>query len=788
MSVAPSVQVIRTGLAGRWQIPLFVVGLVLFTAIIERQIKGFAPVSFEEHLTRVAKMHEAHELTRSGVYLKDLLKNPHRRPQERAELFRLYGKTAYLAESSLLEHQRQNIAAIVSNYSTAITLHAELSPEDWLALGDAYRWARQWPESIAALRKALSHDLEQSDRVRRQIVEMESSLPHANAEAIRKDLDEILADEHSSPTNYLWALLQVQDQLLQGGLLDESEALVKSAHQRLAHTPQEQALAYCEALCLRARGQSEAAEALLREFREQLTQRNEYWARAGWLLGRIQQEDGRPQMALAFYDEVLSGFSNDALRSACALGRAESLAALGRFDSALSAFRELRRSPGETESSPSLDIKAIRMTLAAIAETLRQDDQISTAADYLTLALEWTPAQDAKQRSEYMARIADLTSALALKGKSPKLQADSVQSQALLLRAGELRVTAAGLEQDDDRKIKLLELAADDYDAAGRTTLLIRTLAELTARHTRHSGRPTAMFRLAQAYRSQERYAEAISTYDEIIALYPRMPDALRSMVPLADCLLHLGDDQQKRGVSILTGIVDGTSGEQVFTPKAAEYRQALFTLAEFLSHADEKRWPNHYELAISRLEDALEIYPDSPEAPKLNYLLADGYRGSAVLLRADAEKLTDVAGKQGAELESRNRLAKAAGLYERVIKLVADEDAAAVSGLQEVYLQSSYLARGDCYFELGELERALEAYREAAWRYENQPVALNACIQEYHCLQRLGRASEGQSGLSRLRWLLRKMPASAFDPTRGISSKSYWQGLIDRLEQTSVN
>lgn len=780
MSAATTVQVFRNGLGGRWQLPLAIASLAIFSLVIGRQVTSFNPVAFDEHLRRIEKLHEARELTRAGVYIKDLLKNPRRPQSERAELHRLYGKTAYLAESPLMEHQRQNIVAIISNFKTALDAHAIFAAEDWLAMGEAYRWSNKITESVAALRRALAAGLHNAESVRRQMVEMELSDPHKSAEKITSDLQEMLADERTVPADYLWAVVQELERLLEIDSVDEADALIKAGNERLANSPLKNHLTYCEALCLRARGKSDEAEAALRTFREELQQRDEFWGKSGWLLGRIQQEDNRPQLAITFYDEVLSMFSRGPIHQACALGRAESLAALGRYDAALDEFRALGLETGKEDIGSAGELESVRTTLVTIAESLRQDDQFEPARDYFELALKFTPKSLARERSECNARIADCLSSLASHQKSPK--------QDLLNQSGRLRIEAASLTEDEDRRIKLLELAADDFDAVGDSAQLIHTLSELTARHARHPGRPTALFRLGQAYRANDRYADAIKTFDEIITVYPRMPDALRSLVPLGDCLLRLGPDEQKRGIEILTGILNGTGPEQVFTPQAAEYQQALFTLAEFYSRADDKLYPNHHELAISRLEDAVSMYPDASQIPRLTFLLADAYRQSGLLLRKDSTKLQEAVARQRCEEQSASRIATAASQYEKVIHILAGEDAKCVDAQNEAYLQSSYLYRADCYFELGDFSKALQAYREAAWRYENLPVALNAGLQEVHCLERMGRGAECRSTLSRLSWLLKKMPASVFDTERGMTSKSYWQGLIDRMEQSTLN
>ena len=59
--------------------------------------------------------------------------------------------------------------------------------------------------------------------------------------------------------------------------------------------------------------------------------------------------------------------------------------------------------------------------------------------------------------------------------------------------------------------------------------------------------------------------------------------------------------------------------------------------------------------------------------------------------------------------------------------------------------------------------------------------------MQIIHCYQRMGQPIEARAALRRMRWLLRKIPGPAFDTQRGMSSKAYWEAMVERLERTGV-
>src|SRR6185295_11628089 len=128
--------------------------------------------------------------------------------------------------------ERQNMVAIISNFKAALDLHAGFGAEDWLALGEAYRWSNKIGDSISALRRALAAGLPDTDGVRRRMVEMEMTDPHTSAETISKDLQEMLADQHTAPPNYLWAVVQDLERLLEVDSVDDAEAVIKAADQR----------------------------------------------------------------------------------------------------------------------------------------------------------------------------------------------------------------------------------------------------------------------------------------------------------------------------------------------------------------------------------------------------------------------------------------------------------------------------------------------------------------------------------------------------------------------------
>jgi tetratricopeptide (TPR) repeat protein len=365
---------------------------------------------------------------------------------------------------------------------------------------------------------------------------------------------------------------------------------------------------------------------------------------------------------------------------------------------------------------------------------------------------------------------------------------DGQRTADLLAEAGDMYLVLADLHTLDERRAaEALTLAGRNFDDAGMTERLVEVLTRYVDEHPTNEGRPAALFRLGRGYQALQQYDNAVAAFQEVIEQYPRLLSAHSSMVPLAECLISLGGEAAVRGADMLISIVDDTGPDHLFDPRAKEYRDALFRLAEYYVQSTEQEVPHHWEKAITRLEDAIALYPADPSLTRLSFLLADAYRLSATELRGLETASPDEHTRAAIREEVDRRFQRSLQTFEQVIAALAPQDLSALSNLEQTYLRAGYLYRADCLFDLGRYEAAIEAYNEAIWRYENLPTAVSASMQVLHCHQRLGQLDEARAALKRLSWLLRKIPADAFETERGMSSKQYWQKMVSRMESTGV-
>ncbi len=814
--------------SGRWQIPLLAVSLIVLGTGVWRIVASYQPTSFEEELARVHRLHQAGSLVLANQYLLDLLASGERPTEQRAELQRLLGLTVYWAEIGLQQHARRNVKSILNNYDAARHQGAQLTAEDWIALGDAHSWMDDGPAAAASYREALGHCPGRPDRLRRRLLELEARSASELSPQSLADIDAILNGEPGregcpkgdgeestavSPANYLWALEYKVEWLLEQGEVGGTRALIEAAKEYLSGTGEHLAVSYLDALCQYREGRADEAEGTLRSFLAEWSAHDVLWAKSNMLLGRLQQEDARPQAAMSFYDEVLRAFSTGEVHDACILGRAECLGAMEDFGGSLEAFAVLKEGLLGRGRHRYLDRDAVRTTVTVLGESVLQRGELELGVRYLELAAELVDPAEIELRVWHMSRIADSLARMARlaarragqgvgsgvgawPGARGALwlpgggrEAHSAEAERLYTRAAETYLLLADLQTlDAEASARSLELAGENFDAAGLIDRRIEVLSRFVREHLGHNRRVTALHRLGAAYQAQQQYAAAAEAYEEAITSYPYLPDALRSMVPLAECLIAMGGEHARRGMELLVDIVDDRGLNALFAPQAREYRDALVRLAEFYSCASEEEVPGHVEQAIVRLEEAIAHYPEDVETPRWHFLLADAYRNSGRLLAGEAESLSSVSAREEAQREAHRRIERSLAAYDRVISALARHDTRDLTEMEQTYLRMSYLYRGDCLFDLSRYQEAIEAYRETAWRYENLPASVSASLQIIHCHLRLGEQMEAASALSRLKWLLRKMPASVFEAERGMSPKAYWEAMAARMESAGLH
>jgi tetratricopeptide (TPR) repeat protein len=541
-------------------------------------------------------------------------------------------------------------------------------------------------------------------------------------------------------------------------------------------------------------GDYDEAEPLVRQLRARLSVSDELSAKAGWLLGRLDYQQDRPQYALSVFDDVLASFTAGPYVAGCMLGRAECLAALERYDEAGEAYEQVVALLERGRHGRLVDGAAVRTSLTGLYYDLRAQGRTVESLRFIKLALKLTSPQDLEKVTWYLGVVARLHEELARRARreADRLGGDTREAESAehLAEAkqhfGEAANTWLDLAKANTLRDAIAEdaawRAADDFDLAGETESVIEILGEFIVERPSSPRTPQARFRLGQAYQARNQLHSAIESYRLLVQKHPRTLSAFSAMVPLSQCFVALGADFYEQAEQVLLLVLEeDPSRPGLYTPEAPLFREALFRLGELYGHMD-----RHTD-AISRLEDFLEYYPQDARRPQVQFMLADSYLKAGLALRARAGANVEFNAREALLGEFRRRLQEAANLYEQVIEAYGERGEDSLSAREQLYLRLGYLYRAECAFELGQYDQAIPLYEQAAYRYQNEPMSLSAYLQIINCYFRLGERHRARTALGRARWLLRRMPASDFaQQPRGID-RQRWQDVLAWVEDSGL-
>ncbi len=801
----------RDVLRTRWQMPLFVVALVLLGVAFFRVQRPEPVPTFEEYVRQIEALHKGGFLTEANQTLQGLLQNEGWSKAQRATLFQLLAETIYLAEAPKTRHDPENVERIIRNHRAAIAEGMTPTPSMHEQMGQAMRWLGKPDLAVKEFQKAIAAGSKRSGSLRRTIVEMLPEVEGASPEQAQAQVRRMLENPSLEAEDLLWALEKRVEQLIAENKLDEIKALLETMQDRMLQAGLTAELDYLRARVHFLKGEYAQAERMLLDLRNKLDPVADLSTKVNWLLGRTHFSDGRPQEALEVFREIVRRQPSGEYYLAGRLGMAECLAALHHIDEAADIYEEVAGMAARYTDGQIVDRDAVRASLTSLYALLRAEGRLEAGARFLRLATALVPPDDLPMEASYLRRLADLYASI---GESRLAQVrptrpgtsrpatgppvfhrstagttsqPSEYDQALTAahemfrRAGEtyLRLSRIPL-LDVEEASEAAWLAGVQFDRANMPERMIDVMEDFLVTYSKSPRVPEVLYRLGQAFQALGRYQEAIARYAESQSRYPRTPAAMRSLVPMAQCHMALGPEHYPEAERVLQIIVEQPPDKGRYDPKALEFREALFAIAELYD-----RWGKPAQ-AISRLEEFLERYPKDPRETQIQFMLANAYRKSGLaLLGAKADAVHK--DQQDAAQIGTARLQRAEELFSEVIHSLGSRPFDSLSGIQQVRLKYSHLYRADCVFDLGDYERALSLYEGAARRFRRDPISMAAYVQVFNCYLRLGREKEARATVQRVKWLLKGIPPAKFEAAPGEQSLAYWEGFLGWLEKSGV-
>ncbi len=211
-------------------------------------------------------------------------------------------------------------------------------------------------------------------------------------------------------------------------------------------------------------------------------------------------------------------------------------------------------------------------------------------------------------------------------------------------------------------------------------------------------------------------------------------------------------------------------------TPDAEAQEKSRLALCALL-YQSAAALPQYYRLVVQHLEGHLEHFAVTPEAVRARFQLADSHRqlvAQNTVNRSVSEKRSP---EEFDHFLERSRLSwtRAAEEFVKLEESIKEPKLAALLSLKQQAEIPFYVA--ECYFNLGEYEKALHKFDEVADRWNKRPQALRALGETIKCFAAMRDFTQLRQRADRIRDMLAT--------TEGLNDKDRQQ-WIDWLNQVN--
>lgn len=789
-----------------WQIPALLVAALLIAGGVRSWIANAPGADFPGALSSVEAHLDARQYAKAVEILNGpILNNLHDPALTREDLARFWALRAdalYLLAREQGVDRFENHKAVVENYEAARAQYgAELAGLQQARLADSLlamdRHDRALEESVA-----IPDDLaDRRRRIQRAIVDhgLRGDATSAQRQRSFELLSRLRNDSTSDDSDRLWAVVRQSRLSLESGHPDDAIRRLLPEIQRMDSRLSPEA---GELLTLL--GEAYFDLGLIEDARERLELAEQIMpatdrvaARAGVLLGRIDQAQDDIEVARDRFTAVASRFPNSPEGVAAWLGYAEASADLGEHSAALRGYQEVVL--GLLGDRAVGDVSA-EIAHASIAQ--RHDQQMAlddpvTGLRYATLALrlfddDSMPPEAIDRLARAHRSVADLL--ISSQPRTPEGVIDLSEADPTTLeqtrqhfdRAGAYFLQHARMSLLGDAEVSRNSLweAADSYDNAGdldMATQLFGDYVEMTHDDPRQlEGR----FRLGKAWLGRGDYDNAIEFFEQLIQENETSEEAYKSFVPLAKAYLLASDwADHERAERLLLRVSDG----QLFAPSAPEYRTALLELGGLY-----RRIGRNTE-SIERMTEAGERYPDLLEDPRFAFDLAQACRQEAVAIRDRLREALPSTERVRLQRLQRERLDQASELYDQARTTVLSKDDRRRTPYDNDLVRLALIYRADCAYDTAALiaprdpegaermyRQAIRQYDNAARRYGNDPSALSAMMQIVNCYIALGDVRAASIAHERARERLAELDDSAFAASASPFNRNQWERWLE--------
>jgi len=498
------------------------------------------------------------------------------------------------------------------------------------------------------------------------------------------------------------------------------------------------------ALEQRAGRSAVAAGALLNA--ETLTDKAALRARQKTARANLLIDEGKPQEALALFDEAMQAAPDERLTADILLQKAEALLKTGQFDSAENAFQAYLN----VTTDPELEARALFGKGWSLWEQARYEEAATafenTAAkctDPDRCATAWLKAGDARLAAEQAGMAAENYRQLLEKHPGHPLSAHAVYQYGIsLLRAGETeqaRLAFAKAEADFPTSAFAPRAAlqlAEGFKREKNWDLALQEYRRVAKQYTNATTQATALHQEGLVLFGFDRFEAALENFQTVSETYPDSPEAPQATYMRGECHYRQGNTAtalELFRLFIETYPTSRWTPEILFRLGEHAYNRGDYTQAQIPFMDLVARFPENAltDDAIFWAGNALLQQDSFLEAFTLYSRLAKEYPESALLLETRFA--------QGEALTQLGEFSRAILAYQEVIKTAPDDPLA----------DRARGRLGDCFFTLGTAEtaryqEAIEAY-QALYKRPAAPFALKlqALYKLARCEDKMGLADK---------------------------------------------
>lgn len=492
--------------------------------------------------------------------------------------------------------------------------------------------------------------------------------------------------------------------------------------------------------------------------------------KAQYLIGLCFVETGESAAAAAQFERTRATYPGTPEAMAASFQDAELARQLGRDSDALSGYRHVLKALTDREDlvNPWLPREELQAKLLKAYQHYMESGKFGVA---LQLAQQLHPLFPRAKKTQWVAETlqkwGEALLAEADRHASDEAEQMRRQGRTQLRRAGRAYRELAGLETVTRQYTDHLWSSAENYLAGHDYTDAEQVLREYLKNETRRRHSP-ALANLGEALLAMDRVDDALVALRDCVDFHPRDAAAFRARLLASGAYLERGETAKAEEL-----LEDNLSG--ILSPSSKEWRQSLFALGHVLLI------DGQYEKAIARLDEAVRRYPEATETLDARYLIGQCYRRSAEAMqkRLSASEVAYV--RQARAEEVRVLREKALKQFQGVRETLDQRQQSVTLAAQErAILRNTYFAIGDVQFDLGLYADAVQTYVAAAYRYQDDPVALLAYLQIASAYERMGKPGDARNTLEQGKVVLGRIKPDA--PFERITpyERTEWEELFE--------